>query len=284
MPDDIETKQGAPFERFGLRLWIAIALRFMTPGTFLKRLRSENIASKSTLYNHLSGANAAGKKVVLEYERLLSLPKGWLADDSVSLDDLREASTAISAGNRDHPALLRLAEQLNQAAAPASIAVLYPINHPAQHSGTDSSIISQIRHIPILSDDKTSAWLAGERSLAMLTAQTLAIPNWLKAGPSAFGHQIADGDWSMAGGERSYPPGTVLIIDPDQPVIPGNRILIRPKNDAQWLVRRYQAPWPLARAKEFTLHANNPGFEPIRVTNLRDWEIGGRVIYSLQPE
>lgn len=272
----------------GKRLQLAILLRDKDNTEFIGLLRAKKITSKASFYYHCDGAVRPSDRVVEEYERLLDLPHGWLWRQDETAEELDEALDAYSKGEDDNPILMRV-EQALPAKPRENNVIDLPINHPPKHSVPESSITLEIRHIPILPEEKISAWLAGERSFEMLSAKTLPIPDLPNLGPRAWAHRLGMTDYSMTGlGDRSYPPGTLLVIDPDHQIMPGDRIVIRPRGEPHWLLRKYQAPWPLptnlAKAKEFTLVATNQSFEPIRVTKPREWELGGRVMFSLQPE
>lgn len=115
-----------------------------------------------------------------------------------------------------------------------------------------------------------------------MLGRTIAAPESINAGESCFAYVIAENDRSMEGAAGvSFPPGTELIIDADQDVLPDNYLLLRIKGMKTWLLRQYQAGLPLSMAREFTLRAINPAVEPIRVTDPGQWEIGGRLIATL---
>lgn len=267
---------------FGKRLELAVLLHGSSNTAFIKQVVAARLGAKGSFYNHTGGKSRAQDKTVRAYERLLDLPDGWLWRQDLSSDELDEVREALKEGERDNPALLKIRASIPESRS-ANNVVSLPINQSVKHFVPDSSITVEIRHIPILPPEKISAWLAGERSYAMLSAKPLPIPDLPNLGPRTWAHMIAAGDFSMTGmGDISYPPGTILTVNPDQEIIPGDRMAIRLRSRVEWLVRRYQAPWPLpadlAKAQEFTLVAINQSFEAIRVTNPRDWEVGGCVM------
>jgi hypothetical protein len=293
MSDHIDTEKQTEEERerlklFGKRLELAVLLAGSSNTAFIKRIVAARICSKGSFYNHTGGVNKPQDKMVYAYEDLLGVPRGWLWRRDFTSDELDEVRDALKDGEADNPTLVKIRASIPKSRIGNNVVDLQ-INHSGKQNASQSSITVGIRHIPILPKDKISAWLAGERSFEMLSAKPLPIPDMPNLGPRTWAHPIADNDFSMTGpGDISYPPRTLLTVDPDQTIVPGDRIVIRKRGVGEWLVRRYQAPWPLpadlAKAQEFTLVAANPSFEPIRVTNPSDWEVGGCVMLSTKLE
>ena len=293
MKDQIETGNQNAGERerlklFGKRLALAVLLRGIDNTILVKRMREEGVSSKASLFNHKRGRNKPANNIVIIYERLLDLPHGWLWRQDFSSDELDEIKDALRTHASDNPLLIKIRASIPKLKS-ASNGVGLPINHPIKQLELTPSKTLQILYVPILPDGEVSAWLSGGRSFEMSLIKTLPIPDMPNLGPRTWAHVIAQSDFSMTGiGDRSYPPGSILIIDPDRPIIPGDRIVIRPRDVTQWLVRKYQAAWTLpadfANAKRFMLIATNPSFEPIRITKPDAWELGGRVMASYQPE
>ena len=291
MNDHIDTDRQTEEERerlklFGRRLELAILLTGSSNTAFIRRIKETRLGSKGSFYNHTGGQNKPADKMVHAYEDLLGLPRGWLWRRDLSSDELDEARDALKDAEFENPALVKIRASIPKSRFENNVVDL-PINHPIKLVAPESSITLEIRHIPILPDEKISVWLAGERSFEMLSAKRLPIPDMPNLGPRAWAYQISLNDFSMTGiGDHSYAPGAFLVIDPDQKIVPGDCIVIRPRGETQWMVRKYQAALPLPqdfdKAKEFTLVATNVSFEPIRVTSPRAWELGGCVMADFQ--
>lgn len=293
MSDQINTdgqseEDGERLKLFGKRLELAVLLHGSSNTAFIKQVVAARLGAKGSFYNHTGGKSKPQDKTVRAYERLLDLPDGWLWRQDLSSDELDEVREALKEGERDNPALLKIRASIPESRS-ANNVVSLPINQSVKHFVPESSITVEIRHIPILPPEKIGAWLAGERSFEMLSAKSLPIPDLPNLGPRTWAHRISSNDFSMTGmGDSSYPPGTILLVDPDQKILPGDRIVLRLRSENEWRVRRYQASWPLPadfdQAQEFTLIATNQSFEAIRVTNPRDWQLGGCVMSSFKQE
>jgi transcriptional regulator with XRE-family HTH domain len=142
------------------------------------------------------------------------------------------------------------------------------------------SQIVPIRRIPVLTGDQIAQFRAGKRDFPM-TGQAYVLLDSVEPSDTIFCHIIPETDHSMEGAEAiSFPPGTRCIIDTALDIEPGHWVLVRMKGMQNWLLRQYRAGLPLSLAKEYTLWAINPAVEAIRVTDPKEWEVGGRMIES----
>jgi hypothetical protein len=192
-------------------------------------------------------------------------PKGWILDG----------------GGETYEDLLAMLDEVEaQAAKTASAA--REINPLTQYKVANPSPEGSIRHISLLSAREIHQYLAGVWGNTEMSAPRLPIPSGVEAGPRAFGHVVPHHDLSMvSAGGISIPPGTILVVDPDQDVLSGNLMLIAPAGSEWWLLRQYEAALPLSIAAEFTLRASNPSIPPITVSDRGTWVIGGRLIYTM---
>jgi hypothetical protein len=273
-------------EARGLRLKIAVRYHYRHAREFGEALERDGVVTLVAFYSHLKGDKWPSDKpeIVREYERRLGVPAHWISDGQGETLDVLEQALAVAEAKTSSASAL--------AATTAALLQLLPffpprrtegpgVNQQSQEIATESSIISQIRHIPILQDSQIGRYLSGERASDMLE-DTIAIPADLGAGPRAFGWRVRAHDLSMQRANGTgFLPGTRLLVDPDAPISPGCYVLAKPKSRPSYMLRRYQAAFDHDGAQPFTLEAINPSFEAIRVTDPASWEIAGRVILVL---
>jgi SOS-response transcriptional repressor LexA len=231
-----------------------------------------------------TGERTPGSSVfyaILEDE-LRAQPKGWIADGAgESLSALQDIFAKLDVESR------RAAKEVRQKmAGPQNglrpSAPVYQLTPKATDFDINTSQSVPLRRIPVLSGDNIASFLAGEsRGAFMAAGRTVIIPETLDASDAAWCWVVPATDEAMVGpGGMSFPPGTELVLDPSQDVLPGKLLLIRPKGANFWLFRRYAAGLPFSAASEYTLEALNPSVEPIRVTDPQKWEFGGRLILT----
>ena len=232
-------------EARGLRLKIAVSHRYRHAREFGERLQEDGVIAVGAFYSHYNGIRwPSDVKVVREYERRLDLPVDWLSvGGGESIEDLRRA-LALVRSPKTYPALLKI---LPFFPPPPTQDPL--VNQQTEESEADSSIISQIRHIPILQDREIVGRLSGERvSTNSMVVETMPITPDLQAGPRAFGYRVAQNDLSMTRDNgKGLCPGSRVVIDPDAPISPGCYVLARPKSRPNYMLRRYQAAGSVTR-------------------------------------
>jgi SOS-response transcriptional repressor LexA len=146
-----------------------------------------------------------------------------------------------------------------------------------------------VRYIPILSASQINSLLSGNGNLTTMSGEKLPVPQHIDAGADAFYYQISDSDTSMVGTAGfSFPPGTLLLIDPGRIIRPADFLLVQlPDADAP-VIRRLQGRLsidhgePNSRIYPFRLLALNPMADPIEVTSSTDCKIVGRVVSFTQ--
>jgi hypothetical protein len=268
-------------EARGLRLKIAVQYHYRRAADFADILARDGVVERAAFYSHLSGTKWPDGKTlsrVREYEARLGMPVGWIHDGrGEDVEDLRRALDLLK-DDEGKAQIRRLFPFF-----PLSRTEESAVNQQLEESGADSGKISKIRHIPILPDGKIEAWLSGERALDMMAAQTIPILLDGDIGPRAFGYVVGRDDHSMASATaRSFPPGTVVVIDPDRPITPGNYVLAKPKTKRIWMLRLYRAALEYDGSQPYTLEASNPAFEAIRVADPAGWEIAGRAVKIIE--
>lgn len=212
-------------------------------------------------------------------EELRVARDGWLANGGgESLSELQEIFAKLDVEMRLAAKEVRQGMAAGTTMAQPS-AIIYQLTSKAQDFDINASQSVPLRRIPVLSGDSFASFIAGERD-ALMAGRTVIIPEHLNASADAWCWVIPKDDETMVGPGGNFPPGTELVLDPRQDVQPGKLMVIRPKGAQFWLFRRYAAGLPFSAAKEFTLEALNPSVEPIRVTNPREWEFGGRLILT----
>jgi hypothetical protein len=268
-------------EARGLRLRIAVQFHYKRAADFAEALSRDGVVERATFYSHLAGKKwPDGKtlRIVREYEDRLGMPAGWIHDGKgENIEDLRQA--------------LGLTKEENGKAALRERFPFFPlprtdgstVNQLSEETVPDSGKISKIRHIPILPDGKIEAWLSGERSNEAMAGKTIPILRDDDIGHRAFGYVVGRDDHSMTSATaRSFPPGTVVVIDPDRAITPGNYVLVKLKSKRIWMLRLYRAALEYDGSQPYTLEASNPAFEAIRVADPAGWEIAGRAVKIIE--
>lgn len=80
-------------------------------------------------------------------------------------------------------------------------------------------------------------------------------------------------------GEISFRPGSALVVDPEELVLPGNYVLADIPDMPDPIVRRYDAARPYQSGVSFTLTALNESYKPIDVTGPDQGIVIGRVMW-----
>jgi hypothetical protein len=249
-----------------VRLKIARLRRYPRKKDALVVWTAETGMSEDSYTSYEVGRRQPGIPALQVLERLFGVePKGWL----------------VHGAGESYQDLLAMLDEAEAQAAKATTAAR-EINPLTQYKVAKSSPEGSIRHISLLSAREIHQYLAGVWGNTEMSAPRLPIPSEVEAGPRAFGHVVPHHDLSMvSAGGISIPPGTILVVDPDQDVLSGNLMLIAPAGSEWWLLRQYEAALPLSIAAEFTLRASNPSIPPITVSDRGKWVIGGRLIYTM---
>jgi len=143
-----------------------------------------------------------------------------------------------------------------------------------------------LRYIPVLSASDIKTLLLGNGNLTTMSREQLPVPQHVDAGADPFYYRIPDDDTSMVGrAGHSFPPGTVLLINRERTVRPGDFLLAQLGDAPAPVMRRLQSAMPIAPSEPrypFKLVALNPMAEPITVDADSDCEILGRVVSFTQ--
>ena len=146
---------------------------------------------------------------------------------------------------------------------------------------TKASPSGGIRRIPLFQGSDICLMLSGD---LMPAAKTLPIPEDLQVSDDAFGWSVPSDDYSMtagasAGGE-SFPPNTLLVIDPAASIQPGAFVLAMVEGFPNPVLRRYLAPLP-DMADDYELGSLNPAFKTIASAKHTACRIVGKAVYAI---
>ena len=133
------------------------------------------------------------------------------------------------------------------------------------------------RLIPLISWVQAGEWAEAVDYLEPGDAEEW-LPAPLAAGPHTFALRVVgDSMTSIQAGQRSYPEGTIIYVDPDKPPYPGKRVIARltDSNEVTFKVFAEDA------GRKF-LKPINPQYPIIEINN--NCEIIGVVIGSYMPE
>lgn len=269
-----------PYEAFGYRLTIAVLRKHRNLMRFVAILKQNNSTSRGAFYMYAAGKRFPQEPATLKlYEQLLETPPQWLANGAGEpVAVLRRAASAIEEDDDTDADLLRVLRFLDGG---GNVPVI-SINHASQENASDSGKLAKIRHIPVLSDKDLSDLLSGARTIGDMLSQTIPFTADFQ-GDGVFAYVLSRTDFSMtAPGEVFFRPGTTLIFAQHQIIEPGSYVLARRRLEEKFMFRRYRAAFDYGTAKEFTLEAINPSFDPIHVTDTAEWQIVGRLMISQQ--
>jgi len=181
-------------------------------------------------------------------------------------------------------------EELSTYAAAYGVSVIWLMhgispqsNHNAQNIPIKPLNNLDRHEIPLLGSDTLGQLDNLIKGGTIVSDKKVAVPEFIKTGIRAIAYLIPDNDLSMLG-ERgdTFPPGTMLIIDPDKEIIPGNYILALPDNFELPVLRRYEAIRSPSPKTPFTLSALNPAYQPIVVNSSESCRIIGRLVMGLR--
>jgi hypothetical protein len=155
------------------------------------------------------------------------------------------------------------------------------VNQISQNFDINASRRPIARHIVILSAIEIKRLISGQADLATMSGQgVLPVPASLLVSQSAFTYEIPSYDRSMVGsGVISFHPGSALVIDPDEQVLPGHYVLANVPDLPEPIVRRYDAARPYQIGVAFTLTALNEAYKPIDVAEAGQGSVIGRVMW-----
>lgn len=276
-------------EFVSLRLKIA-RLRHFPRAIDAIRVLEERFNLKGRTYRaYERGEKRPRAETAANLERLYKVtPPGWiLAGGGESLAELEATFKSLQKKAREK--LGGALDDEDEDGQPGGTLLAFPdgktagaVNQLTSQFDIDSSQRRPDRRIPVLTADEIAPFLSRAGAPEEMPGRTLPLPPDLAAGLRAFTYELPAHDYSMVGGAINIAPLTLMIIDPDQDILPGNILMARPKGARGWLIRRYQAALPLAIADAFELHAANPSVDPLRITDKTGWDIAGRMIYTLQ--
>lgn len=149
------------------------------------------------------------------------------------------------------------------------------INQLTQNVTEPSSQGDGLRRMPILAPFENDKEIRpGIRNMS------LPFPIDLEAGLNCSAWRVPEGDVSMMGEGYNLTPGTFVIVDPDQDIMPGQIVCCKPKGFSDWIVRILKSNLPYSKSKSFELVSPSPFFTPIKVRRA-DCTLRGRVRYII---
>jgi len=227
-----------------------------------------------TYRDYESGPNVPGTAQIHQLERFFKVPHGWIAvGDGKANAELEAMLKEVEAagGRKAKRKAGQDAEKQTVNQLTANILQLDIKSSQSVPSG----------RIPVLLGGEIASFLASGE--VAIDAKWLTVPDTIPIGPKTYAYVIPDGDTSMVSKDGlSFVPGDELIFDAAVDVEHGKFLLIRPKGDEHWLLRRYEGGAPFFQASEFVLSALNPAVSAIRVTDRDAWEYGGRLMRRLE--
>ena len=177
-------------------------------------------------------------------------------------------------------------EELSAYATAYKVAVIWLMhgvspqsNHNAQNIPIKPLSTLDIREVPLLSSQSLEELDDFIRGGILVSDKSVVVPESAQVGNRTIAYIIPEDDLSMLG-ERgdTFPPGTVLVIDPDRVITPGNYILAQPAGFDLPVLRRYEAVHSPSKNTPFTLSALNLAYQPIVVNNPESCRILGRLV------
>jgi SOS-response transcriptional repressor LexA len=138
--------------------------------------------------------------------------------------------------------------------------------------------VTNSRRVPIVSWQQE--WSTGEGNAMLQTKHE--VREWVATynehvGDSSFALQVSgDAMVSPHPGEESFPPGTLILVDPSKPVAPGDYVLAKDKQTGHATFKRL-----VQDAGRWYLKPSNPAYQTVEVKDL-ETAIIGRVMESQQ--
>lgn len=150
----------------------------------------------------------------------------------------------------------------------------------------NASQFQPVRYIPILRATSIKQFLTGTGDAAIMASEFLPVARDIVAGPRTYAYPLPRNDRSMVGaGPISFHPETILSVDADRPIMPGDFALVWPEGWPEPTLRQLRAKRPLMPNElryPFELTALNDEFEAIAVESEEDCVILGRLIAASQ--
>lgn len=248
--------------QFGARLtWARRRVGFAKGSDAIKAMQDNSRVPMRTYYSHEAGQRVPDNDEVIElYCSTFKVSRDFLLfgngperDEYLASLDLDEAG------------------EINQAFEAPKV-------RPSQ--------FGPVRYIPVLTASEVRSLFLGQWDLTSMSGDHLPVPQHLRAGPRSFVYQIPADDRSMVSVDStSFLPGTPVLIDPDEVIMPDKFMLVQPANWPAPILRQLHSSFPYVPAEPrfpLTLRALNPAFQPIVVENDGDCQIFGRAIFAFQ--
>lgn len=205
------------------------------------------------------------------------------AGDRVPQDDATIELYAEMLDTTSHWLLFGTGEDVNDETLKDDAAT---INQANEVLDINPSKIVAVRYIPLLTASDIKKLLFGNGNLTAMSRDQLPMPQNVAVGARAFYYQIPDHDTSMVSATgQSFAPGTLLLIDQDRDVAPGDFLLAQLADMPAPVMRRLQSAYVLSSDTPrypFKLLALNPMAEPVIVHKQTECQVIGRVVSFTQ--
>lgn len=258
------------------RLEIARIRRFDNRTAAVAYLKERYGASATRTYqSHEAGERRPKLPVLWRYCAAFEVPIGYiLHGENAQIYENEARRRARQMGVK-----LKIDQSEDDAAPPAS-----PVNHADELTQINSSHNSAIRFIRLLSAKEIRDLNTGRGDLAEMSGQLLPVPLDVTVGRYSFFYKIPPHDHSMIAKEGlSLGPGSVVSVDLEQKIFPGNYVLADLAGYDEPIVRIYKAARPYIAGTPFSLEALNPAFEPIHIGAPSECRLLARICSTTTP-
>ena len=118
------------------------------------------------------------------------------------------------------------------------------------------------------------SWTEAAKHVDPVSLQAVAddwLPAWGNVGPRAFALTVVGDAMVAPHGPHTYPPGTIIYVDPDADIYPGRRVLARRVGTGEATFKELAED-----AGQRYLKPLNPQYPTIPLTD--EWEIAGAIV------
>ena len=132
------------------------------------------------------------------------------------------------------------------------------------------------QRVPLISNAQAGGFAEAVEIFEPGDAEDWVTP-MVNVGPSTFALRVCGDSMISYSGERSYPPGSIIIVDPDVSPDPGRRVIARRHSDGEVTFKELAYD-----AGIYYLKPLNRMYDPIKIDGV--WSIVGVVVGSWMPE
>lgn len=258
-------------DKFGIRLRYALNVRGMSQSELARRL-----GLKQQAVQYLCSDQAQRSRYTYEIARELAVSAEWLATGAGHMDQPEGQITVKDEGAdiaelRDagrHVEAMRKLNAMHEESAAFT-------TRPSNRSDISQANLPTARPVPIIS------WVqAGDFAEAIDLYEPGDGEGWLSphkpCSPYTFALRVEGESMIAPHGHRTYPPGTIIFVDPEVKADPNKRVIAK-NSEGDVTFKEL-----VKDAGRYYLKPLNPQYETIRVDG--EWEIVGVIIGSYFPE